>query len=134
VEEGANYRDASPYQGEAEPPQPPPLQDLDTEEDKEVQSGVNAIKIRKQSTHQAVKEPLFSEKTHKTKEPQVGRHGSAPPLHPNTLKKQKGMSRKGRKAWKNRNRESLPRTKLQSKPGTRATERPAPGQEQRKTK
>ena len=40
-----------------------------------------------------MKEAIFSEKIHKTKEPQLGRHGSAPPLHPNTMKKQKGLDK-----------------------------------------
>ena len=87
AKEGANYKDASPYQREAEPPQPPTLQDLDTEEDEEVQCVYDASKIQKQSTLEAVKEALFSEKMHEIKEPQLGRHGSALPLHPDTLKK-----------------------------------------------
>ena len=67
VEEGANHRDASPYLREAEPPQPPSLKDLDTEENKEVPCGVEAIKIEKQSPLKAVKEPFLSENTHKTR-------------------------------------------------------------------
>ena len=40
-----------------------------------------------------MKEALFSEKIHETKEPQLGRQGSAPPPHPNTLKKQEGLDK-----------------------------------------
>ena len=40
---------------------------------------VNIAKIVKQSTLKALKKALFSEPVHEKKEPQLGRHGSAPP-------------------------------------------------------
>ena len=51
---------------------------------------IEAAKIRKQSTLEALKKAFFSKQGHKTNEPQLGRHRSAPPIRPNTLKKPKG--------------------------------------------
>ena len=93
---GAEYSGASSHQRAADSSQPPPPQDPDTEEDDEVRCIIDTAKIMKQSALEALKKALFSEPVHKTKGPQLGRHGSAPPQRPTTLEEPKGPEEPGR--------------------------------------
>ena len=71
------------------------------------------MKIRKLATLEASKKAFFNEQGHKPKEPQLGRHGSAPPSPLNTPKKPKGPEELGsQKTLEAQAQEEYPKGKI----------------------